>query len=72
MLITQKLLAVLSREYVVSGRALVVTPSLGISIFPDHGHEPLVLLRHADYAMYHAKQNGRNNYRFFAQEMVKN
>ena len=71
-LITQKLLAVLSREYVVSGRALVVTPSLGISIFPDHGHEPLVLLRHADYAMYHAKQNGRNNYRFFAHEMVKN
>ncbi len=70
-LITQKLLAVLSREYVVSGRAVNVTPSLGVSIFPDHGRDAMVLLRHADYAMYQAKQSGRNNYRLFAQDMVK-
>jgi diguanylate cyclase (GGDEF)-like protein/PAS domain S-box-containing protein len=70
-LITQKLLAVLSREYVVSGRAVNVTPSLGVSIFPEDGRDAMVLLRHADYAMYHAKQGGRNNFRFFAQDMVK-
>ena len=70
-LITQKLLTVLSREYVVSGRAINVTPSLGVSIFPEDGRDAMVLLRHADYAMYHAKQGGRNNFRFFAQEMVK-
>jgi EAL domain-containing protein (putative c-di-GMP-specific phosphodiesterase class I) len=46
-----------------------ITCSLGISIFPEHGTDPETLMKNADAAMYSAKQNGRNNFRFFTDEM---
>jgi diguanylate cyclase (GGDEF)-like protein/PAS domain S-box-containing protein len=48
-----------------------VTPSvsIGIAICPDDGHTAETLLHHADVAMYHAKQDGRNAFRFFSPEM---
>ena len=48
---------------------VVVTPSIGISCYPQDGNEPSTLLKHADMAMYHAKEKGRNNYQFFAASM---
>jgi diguanylate cyclase (GGDEF)-like protein/PAS domain S-box-containing protein len=48
---------------------VTVSPSIGIAIYPDDGNEPEVLLKHADIAMYHAKNLGRNNYQFFKTEM---
>jgi len=48
---------------------LSVTCSLGISVFPDHGTDGETLLKNADVAMYCAKDNGRNNFQFFTQEM---
>lgn len=48
---------------------LVVTASIGIAIFPDNGADPETLLRHADMAMYAAKQRGRNTYEFFTEAM---
>ena len=43
--------------------------SIGISIYPDDGQDAETLIRSADTAMYHAKENGRNNYMFFEQDM---
>lgn len=59
----------LSKPIIVHSRELTVTPSIGISLFPENGRNINDLMRHADLAMYHAKENGRNNYAFFSQEL---
>ncbi len=48
---------------------LIVTLSIGVSVFPQDGTEPRSLLKNADAAMYHAKEKGRNCYQFFDQQM---
>jgi diguanylate cyclase (GGDEF)-like protein/PAS domain S-box-containing protein len=68
-LIAQKLLRSLASEFIVAGEKLSITPSLGISIHPDHGADAGMLIRIADKAMYHAKQAGRNTYRFYDSSM---
>ena len=55
--------------FVVQEHLLSVTCSLGISVFPDHGTDAETLLKNADAAMYCAKDNGRNNFQFFTQDM---
>jgi diguanylate cyclase (GGDEF)-like protein/PAS domain S-box-containing protein len=47
------------------GRAISVTPSVGIAMFPADGDAPTELIKHADTAMYIAKARGRANYQFF-------
>ena len=56
-------------DFMVQGHLLSVSCSLGISIFPDNGRGPETLLKNADAAMYCAKEQGRNNFQFFTQEM---
>jgi len=46
-----------------------VTPSIGISLFPENGRSINDLMRHADLAMYHAKDNGRNDFAFFSEDL---
>ena len=53
-------------------RELVVTTSIGISIYPSDGVTPTELLRNADTAMYHSKEQGRNTFNFFTSEMNLN
>jgi EAL domain-containing protein (putative c-di-GMP-specific phosphodiesterase class I) len=53
----------------VADRELVVTPSIGIAVFPDDGRDAESLIRNADAAMYHAKVSGRANYQFFTEQM---
>jgi hypothetical protein len=48
---------------------LHVTPSIGISVYPEDGEDAATLLRNADTAMYHAKERGRNNFQFFTPAM---
>ncbi|MDP2870548.1 bifunctional diguanylate cyclase/phosphodiesterase [Methyloversatilis sp.] len=48
---------------------LVVTASVGIALFPENGDDAETLLRHADMAMYAAKQRGRNTFEFFTETM---
>ena len=56
-------------EFQVQGHVLNVTCSIGISLFPDHGTDSETLIKNADVAMYCAKENGRNNFRFFTSEL---
>ena len=49
----------------VRGRELTVTCSIGISVCPEDGNDVDALLKHADAAMYQAKQAGRDNFQFF-------
>ncbi|HBF07015.1 MAG TPA: hypothetical protein DHW71_14480 [Gammaproteobacteria bacterium] len=50
---------------------LSVTPSIGFCIAPEDGETPEFLLKHADVAMYHAKESGRNSYKAFTLDLVK-
>jgi diguanylate cyclase (GGDEF)-like protein len=68
-LVAQALLDAASGQYAVSGHELVVTPSIGIAVYPTDGEDAETLLKNADSAMYHAKAAGRNNYQFFTAAM---
>ena len=53
----------------VTATELTVSVSIGISMYPSDGGDIDTLMQHADVAMYHAKQDGRNAFRFFSPEM---
>jgi diguanylate cyclase (GGDEF)-like protein/PAS domain S-box-containing protein len=53
----------------VDGKDLTMTISVGVSIYPDDGRDFDTLLKRADMAMYRAKDDGRNTYRFFNKDM---
>ena len=63
--VAQRILEELSVPYKIGGDELFVTASIGISVWPDDGQDADTLLRNADMAMYHAKENGRNNFQYF-------
>ena len=48
-----------------------ITPSIGISIFPNDGDDANTLIKHADTAMYYVKEKGKNNHQLFTSEMQK-
>ncbi|AVG16022.1 EAL domain-containing protein [Chromobacterium vaccinii] len=48
---------------------LTITPSIGISVYPDDGRDYETLVRNADAAMYHAKSSGRNSYKFYTADL---
>jgi diguanylate cyclase (GGDEF)-like protein len=60
----QRIVDVMTAEFVVQGHSLNVSCSIGISIFPEHGADCETLIKNADAAMYSAKDNGRNNFSF--------
>jgi diguanylate cyclase (GGDEF)-like protein/PAS domain S-box-containing protein len=68
-MVARKLMQVLSEPFVLDGHPVTMTPSIGIAISPEDGSDLDSLLKHADLAMYDAKQQGRNNYQFFRREM---
>lgn len=63
-LAADKLMLALSRPYVVGDQEFHITPTIGISLFPDDQHGAEELLRNADAAMYRGKAAGRSTYRF--------
>jgi diguanylate cyclase (GGDEF)-like protein len=67
--VAEKIIEALAPAFPFEERMLHITPSIGISMYPDDGGDVETLMRHADAAMYHAKANGRNNYQFFMQRM---
>jgi diguanylate cyclase (GGDEF)-like protein/PAS domain S-box-containing protein len=55
--------------FVIEGHTLSIGCSVGISVFPEHGADGETLIKNADAAMCSAKENGRNTFRFFTDEM---
>jgi diguanylate cyclase (GGDEF)-like protein len=64
-----RLLHELGVPYEIAGHQVVISASIGIAIAPDDGLDPDVLIKSADIALYQAKSDGRNRYRFFEPEM---
>lgn len=67
--VADKILGALSEPFDLQGHNIVISPSIGIVLFPSDGNQPEELLRNADTAMYHAKSRGKNNFQFFTDEM---
>ncbi len=63
------LLDVVSRPYHIAERQLMITTSIGITMYPNDNADSQMLLKNADIAMYQAKGNGKNNFTFFHQKM---
>ena len=68
-MVADKLLDSMQGVFTVDHLPLTISPSIGISLFPDHGASADVLLRCADAAMQHAKESGRGNRQFYAASM---
>jgi diguanylate cyclase (GGDEF)-like protein/PAS domain S-box-containing protein len=64
-----KILLSVSAPHSVGGQDLHINGSIGISVYPEDGEDAETLIKNADTAMYHAKENGRNNFQFFKTEM---
>ena len=71
-MVAQKILNHLREPIVVDGHPMVVTTSIGITLFPDDGAESNTLLGNADLAMYRAKERGRNNFQFYSDDLNAN
>lgn len=65
----QKLLTALAQPLLVEGQEYHLTASIGISAFPNDGHDAQTILKSADIAMYRAKDHGKNNYQFYSSQM---
>jgi diguanylate cyclase (GGDEF)-like protein/PAS domain S-box-containing protein len=68
-LAAKRLMDAMTHEFVVQGHPLSVSYSLGICLFPEHGADSEALIKNADAAMCCAKGKGRNNFRFFTEDM---
>ena len=67
--IAKKLLTSIKEHYYIADHTLMISTSCGITIYPDDGDSADQLIKHADTALYKAKDNGRDNYQFFSNEM---
>jgi diguanylate cyclase (GGDEF)-like protein len=64
-MVAKNILTALSAPLNLEGIELYISASIGIAIFPEDGNDVDTLLKHADLAMYKAKDHGRNNFQFF-------
>ncbi|MEO8717501.1 MAG: EAL domain-containing protein [Burkholderiales bacterium] len=65
-LVAQRVQSILQRPFTLDARALNVTASIGVAIYPEDGRDFNELLKNADTALYDAKDAGRNGFRFFS------
>ncbi|MES9944240.1 MAG: EAL domain-containing protein [Candidatus Thiodiazotropha sp.] len=69
--VAEKLLNCFRKAFLLDGRELILTASIGIAIYPNDGDNPAELLRNADTAMYQSKEQGRNTFNYFTRAMNK-
>lgn len=67
--IAHRIVETLSRPFIIAHHELFITASIGISLYPADGNDFETLVKNADTAMYRAKDQGRNNYQFYTEEM---
>jgi len=67
--VARKILKVMAVPFQVQSHKLVVTPSIGIVVFPQHGSDMGELLKRADMALYAAKNTGRNRYVCYSEDL---
>ena len=63
--VAEKIRHALNLPFEISGHTLNISSSIGIALYPAHGDNEKELVKHADLAMYYAKENGRNNVTVF-------
>ncbi len=62
-IVAAKVVEIISEPYLIEGRNLVVTTSVGVGVYPVHGEDAEVLMKSADTALYAAKRAGKNAFR---------
>jgi diguanylate cyclase (GGDEF)-like protein/PAS domain S-box-containing protein len=65
----QRLMSVFSQPFLIDDRKIYCSVSIGLAVYPDDGMDTESLLKCADTAMYHAKEEGKSQYRFFSAQM---
>jgi diguanylate cyclase (GGDEF)-like protein len=70
--VAQKILGLLAQPYSLVGQEFRVTASIGICVYPEHGADEQMLTKHADIAMYQAKEEGKNNFQFYSEKLNAN
>jgi len=69
--IAHKIIDNFKRPFNISGHELFISTSIGIAHYPDNGSTMETLIKHADIAMYHVKDNGKDNYQFYNDDMLE-
>ncbi len=69
--VAERILAAFAAPFSVADEEQLVGASIGVSIFPRDGGDAATLIRHGDIAMYSAKSDGKNQYRFYTQSLEK-
>lgn len=67
--VAKKILTIVSEPVYIEGHEIYSTCSIGIAVYPMDGEDSHTLLKHADLAMYQAKEQDRNNFQFFSRDM---
>lgn len=67
--VAQKILSATARPFNLLNQEFRVTASVGISIYPQDGLDEQTLTKNADIAMYQAKEEGKNNFKFYSEEL---
>lgn len=70
--VCEKLLEVIRKPITVDENILNTSASIGVSMYPDDGVDIMTLIKHADAAMYHAKNLGKNNYQYYDKQLSIN
>lgn len=67
--VAERILETLATPFIVNATEFFVSASIGITVFPEDAGTPDDLIKHADLAMYHAKENGKNIFQYFFESM---
>ena len=66
----KEIISVCSNPLTIKNKELTLGASIGIALYPSDGDEPNTLMRNADLAMYQAKQEGKNTFRYFTDDLI--